>query len=200
MNKKNNLNLIIIIYILLFLLKNIHAYTWENTKYSEHLVSGYNTQLFSISLSATSSTKVPFPNISFAFGGLGGIYYAYYDSSQRSWKVETIEQEKGVGHDISLEIDMNGIPHVSYTNWYKQNLKYAYFDSSSGWKVMTLDDNPENGRFSVIQIDNYNNPHIAYYDAKDGVLKYIYSDGTTRKREIIDKITIKMVGFYNSFK
>ncbi|MBI5207673.1 MAG: hypothetical protein HY934_07775, partial [Candidatus Firestonebacteria bacterium] len=174
---------------------NIFGYTWDSTKYVEQIIDNRAEP----SISAAYANQLPYPNIAIAYGGGSGLYYTLYDTSYDKWTIKIIEVGPGVGKDISLQIDINGNPHISYTDSYKQCLKYCYYYDST-WYIQTIDNGPEVGRFSNLQLDQNQYPHIAYYDAKNGALKYIYFNGNKWNKEVIDIEDKKMLGLYISFK
>lgn len=88
--------------------------------------------------------------------------FGYLDGA--GWHFEYVDS---VGHlyysgaEISLRVDVNGEPHISYYDGLQQNLKYAYRDDS-GWHIETVDVDEKTGLSSSLQLDLYGNPHIAY--------------------------------------
>lgn len=97
------------------------------------------------------------------------IEYAYQDSS--GWQVETVNREDDAW-GLSLALDENGHPHISYISHFDgdNNLKYAYQDSS-GWHVETVD-NQVRGQASLV-LGRGGYPHISYFGT---ALKYAYRD------------------------
>jgi hypothetical protein len=42
-----------------------------------------------------------------------------------AWHIDTVDNVEGVGRYTSLDLDNNGLPHISYVNRLNGNLKYA---------------------------------------------------------------------------
>ncbi|MBI5417583.1 hypothetical protein HZA55_06510 [Candidatus Poribacteria bacterium] len=175
---------------------NLYAASWQATKYADQLIDTRDE--FSIS-AASYNPALPYPGMGVAYGGNTGLYYSYYDTSKSNWNITSVDTGDSIGRDVSLQIDIDGNPHISYINWNEQFLKYAYKDNE-GWHIQILDKDPMVGRFSKLQLDKNKYPHIAYYDAKNGALKYMFFNGSLWKKEIIDIHDEKMVGLYISFK
>jgi len=110
---------------------------------------------------------------SIAVDTIGNAHIAYRQSSTNNlkyarwtgleWSIETVDSLGLRGKSISLKLDENNIPHISYTfdeNSGTRFIKYATRDGSS-WDIRTVD---FGGGFinTSIVLDLDGNPHIAY--------------------------------------
>ncbi len=65
------------------------------------------------------------------------------------WDIKTVDSDGNVGHDISLALDSNNNPCISYFDDTNGDLKYAYYNGST-WVKQTVDS------------DGY--VHVGYYN------------------------------------
>jgi hypothetical protein len=81
---------------------------------------------------------------------------------------------------VSLALDSNNRPHVSFYDCEASNLKYAYRDSSGWQDPITVDATFRSGLFSSIVIDSKDNPHISYRSGQllAGRLMYTFFNGS----------------------
>jgi hypothetical protein len=70
-----------------------------------------------------------------AYGG-DHLYYASYDGT--SWSGETVDTGNNVGQYVSLYIDSEDHPHISYYDGYYRFLKYAR-NLGGGWEIYVID-------------------------------------------------------------
>jgi hypothetical protein len=75
-----------------------------------------------------------------------------------------------VGERTSLALDSGDVPHISYSDWSPNGLKYATWNGSS-WVLQTVD---ATGfmRYGSLALDSNDTPHISYYAAFGEDLKY----------------------------
>jgi len=99
-------------------------------------------------------------------------------SLSHRWHVKTVDNTGVVGDYNSITLDSKDYPHISYYDFYGENLKYAYFDGSN-WHIETVDSDDSVGQFSSIDLDSKDHPHISYFDETYGNLKYAYYDGSS---------------------
>jgi hypothetical protein len=102
----------------------------------------------------------------------------YAKSSGSGWSIQTVDSvgnyvNQNWFNQTSLALDANGYPHISYYNGLKNNLGYAYWNSSV-WLIQTPDSSPNVGLCSSLALDQNGRAHISYYDSNGG-LKYIES-------------------------
>jgi len=107
--------------------------------------------------------------------------YAY--RSEGLWKIEIVDPEKGSGWWVSLALDGNGYPHISYL-WFTYStvhteLRYAHWTGTE-WQTETVDDSSDlpYPNSIAIAIDNQNHPHISYWYEDSGTNELRYAHGT----------------------
>jgi len=117
--------------------------------------------------------KKDYPHIAYGTGSpTYDIKYAYWTGS--NWYVEIVDSASKVGGyiPISLALDSNDNPHISYFNSLSGTsgeLKYAKCNGTL-WTISTVDTGFD---FCSIAIDNNGFPHIAYQSMEmNSVLKY----------------------------
>ncbi len=111
--------------------------------------------------------------------------YAYYDGS--TWHKETVDGlgDEDVGRFVSLALDADDHPHISYQDVTNYNLRYAYHDGSA-WHIEVVDSGTDTGYFTSIALDSAGHPHIAYYDQGDHKVRYASYDGSTWQVETVE--------------
>jgi len=103
--------------------------------------------------------------------------YAIFNGTE--WQPQNI----GVsGIDVSLLLDGNSMPHISFRN--ENGLFYAYFDGTQ-WQTTCLDPEPPTGVFSSIAMDSQSRIHISYADKNDAT-RHAFFDGSGWQNEIVD--------------
>ncbi len=127
--------------------------------------------------------------------------YAHLDQAWQAEVVDTSEQE--VGADLSLALDNQGRPHISYcaypSLWRAIGLKYAHFDGNS-WQIETVDSGAIVA-YTSLALDADGHPHISYcFSDSPGEnchgLRYAHWDGVSWQTETIDSGT--SVGSFTS--
>jgi len=117
-----------------------------------------------------------------AYLDIGLLKYAYWN--RRSWVIKVVDTDHVGGH-ISLALDSNDYPHISYNYWMDypdiKRLMYIYFDGNEWHKEIV--DNGNGYLVGVcisIDLDRYNYPNISYYKhANLGYARYGYGVGIT---------------------
>ncbi len=128
------------------------------------------------------------PHISYKFGIIAGqTNLRYISLSGGSWITETVDLEPIDNRNISLKLDGNDSPHISY---YKQdNLMYSFWDSGS-WISQAVDTSMAIpfflGQDTSLVLDTNDYPHIAYYDGDSSDLKYVEWSGTEWLIQTVD--------------
>jgi len=105
--------------------------------------------------------------------------------------VTTIDSNGGgVGFYISMALDTNDRPHISYidvSDDSEHKLKYAIWTGNE-WRIELLDSSKEYDSDTSLAIDSNDDPHIAYYDSDSEVLKYAKYNRNKWSIEIIDQV------------
>jgi uncharacterized repeat protein (TIGR01451 family) len=100
-----------------------------------------------------------------------------------TWQCDIIDSGGDVGGYPSLAL-VGSIPHVSYTDWTNDGLKYAHLLGSGGncgpggdtWQCVTVD-SPAWVSSDTSLVLAGSTPHIGYYDERDGDLRYAHHVG-----------------------
>ncbi len=122
----------------------------------------------------TDNGKWKYPCIALE-GAHGRPSVAYYDSSNdrlmyaekgnNGWSFETVASANSSVRYISMSIDTNGIPHISYV--YGRQIEYAFKKQDGTWSVSAIDDVSKAEGADVgtvsISLDPMGRPHISYY-------------------------------------
>ena len=113
--------------------------------------------------------------------------YAYWNG--KSWNTEIVEGE-GVPTpcwSVSLVLDKNDNPHITYTNIPHLLVKYAT-KKDGHWKIEAVDSLAKQGYpdRNGIALDDQGNPYISYYDAGTGVLKVAHRQGQKWAVEVVE--------------
>ena len=114
----------------------------------------------------------------------GTVAAKYATNASGPWVAETIDQASSYTYNISLALDGDGRPRVSYYRGYA--LYYAHRNALT-WRRVEVDDGQNAGRFSSIVIANDGILHIAYLEASSRELRYATSaGGLWWNKEVID--------------
>ncbi|MDH3346738.1 MAG: BNR repeat-containing protein, partial [Desulfobulbaceae bacterium] len=115
------------------------------------------------------------PHVAYAFSENYSVYalkYAYWNGT--SWDIATVDTVSAA--DVSIALDSEATPHISYRDRGSNDLRYAYWDGNN-WKPDKIYTTGGAGYGSSIAIDSNNNPHISF--TKDyNSLYYAYWDGS----------------------
>ncbi len=111
--------------------------------------------------------------------------YAYYDGA--TWHKETVDGlgDEDAGRFVSLALDADDHPHISYQDVTNYNLRYAYHDGSA-WHIQVVDSGTETGYWTSIALDSAGHPHIAYFDQLEHKVRYASYDGSTWQVETVE--------------
>lgn len=114
--------------------------------------------------------------------GLGHIIYSYntflmhaYQSSEKSWSIETIDTMYGVDGELSASIDLEDKIHVAYGS----GTSVAYATNSSGSWVDSISKSGVSTTDISIDVDSSEKVHIAYIDGADGKVFYTNNTGSS---------------------
>jgi hypothetical protein len=87
------------------------------------------------------------------------------------WLIETVDSDGSVGGSISLALDSNGYPAISYWDNTNLDLKFARWNGSS-WDIEIVDSDGDVGRKSSLALDSNGYPAIGYRDLTNRDLKF----------------------------
>ncbi|MEW6407367.1 MAG: chitobiase/beta-hexosaminidase C-terminal domain-containing protein [Patescibacteria group bacterium] len=132
------------------------------------------------------------------------IAYKNYDGSKHilkyannisgSFSLSLIDESANINGRISLALDSDNKPHISY--YQTSNLRYASNLSDSTWTIATIDNSGDVGDESFLRFDSNNRAHIVYYDWSNTALKYATDASGSWQKETIDNTEDD--GYYNS--
>ena len=146
-------------------------------------------------------------DLEYAFGKLNRT-----NSSVWTWSHKSIDRTGDVGQYVSMDLDVNNRPHISYYDATNQNLNYAYY-TGSAWVTKTIEFSiADAGRWSSIKVDNTPQPntkvYISFYVDEwsstnpQYALRLAYRNLSLGPPEwrfyTVDDITDTYVGMYNS--
>ncbi len=131
--------------------------------------------------------------------------FAYYESYNTAlkyaqyngfvWTTEFVDNHGVAGWFVSLALDRQGNPHISYYSYTPgYAVKYAYLDSTAlrpaqgdAWHIETVDAGVGTlGGHTFIAVDAAGVPSVAYHDSAHGVLKYARREGASWTVETVD--------------
>ncbi len=93
-----------------------------------------------------------------------------------------------VHQEMSLKLDQDGNPHISYFDAVSNRLMYAE-NTTGNWVTQTVDNTGACGSGSSLVLDQQGLPHISYFDIANADLKYASYDGSNWNIETIDGAT-----------
>ena len=114
------------------------------------------------------------PHIGFGYFSLNNSLkfdLKYAVKTNDNWNVEIIDSEGDIRKWISIKLDTENLPHISYYDYYEGSLKYTY-NSGSDWVFDTVETEGSTGCFNSLCLDSSNNPSISYYDWGSKALKF----------------------------
>ncbi len=94
-------------------------------------------------------------------GGGAATNSPFGDLDHPNWTHQIIDSQTGTGRGTSIAVDSKGMPHISYLNLSKHELKYATL-GGKGWLITTVDSENQRGTSSSLAIDSQDQPHIIY--------------------------------------
>jgi len=120
------------------------------------------------------------------------------------WVTSTVDTLEG-GGSLSLAIDANGRPHVSYfgnkndTDTSPFGLKYAHWNGAK-WVITYIEDVGRTVAETSIALDSQGDPHISYFSMPSRNLQYAHIDPGTQKwvTEVVE--AVGDVGVTNSMR
>jgi|GEM_PF-824025 len=116
------------------------------------------------------------PHISYMLEGETEIKHAIWNPTINSFDLSTAVEGSFYG-PVALDIDPQGIPHISYHDHDFGNVTISSFNNGA-WQTETVDDEGHDGWDSALYIDEAGNVHIVSVDPDRSGLDYAYFDGT----------------------
>ncbi len=120
------------------------------------------------------------PHISFHDSSYSAINLKYAHKVSGVWQVSEVDKlPTGItGLYNSIAIDSNGVPHISYYNYYQNSLWYASLNGSI-WNKVQVGAADSSGYYTSLAMDSLNHPHICYSDEINYYVKYATYNGST---------------------
>jgi len=81
--------------------------------------------------------------------------------SALTWQTRTVDDAGEVGTYTSLALDVEDLPHISYRDYRRLDLRYAHFDGAT-WITETVDVFDDAGLYTSLALDSAGHPHIAH--------------------------------------
>jgi len=98
------------------------------------------------------------------------LMYAVYDGA--NWLVEEVDVAPNTGWNLDIAVSADGVPHICYTDYGSQTLKYARRDGS-GWQIQDVTDDVFYAQYEYrpngITVDEQGIPHILYVTSNYGL-------------------------------
>jgi hypothetical protein len=152
--------------------------TWDGNQWQfETVENGNSTGLYcSIAVNQLGQPQV-------CYHASTGMRYASKGAS--GWQREAVETS--AGYDISLTLDSQDRPHISYcySEYNGYGPRYA-FKNSSGWHCEIIEGWAGVGEFTSISLDDSDRPHISYCRRGDHSVKFAWKDGETWHNGVVD--------------
>ncbi len=138
-----------------------------------------------------------YPHIAYTYyTGDSYLKHAYKDVS--GWHTQVADSLTGDEFQyVSLALDGNNNPHISYYDWKDDDLKYAYYNGAN-WNIERVDSTGQVGTCSSIALDGIDYPHISYTDGTNGGVKYASWDGSDWQIETVESNIVTGLGLYTS--
>jgi hypothetical protein len=166
---------------------SIFAYEWEIEIVDPDLLNQHRHYL------SLALDSFDLPHIAYYIGRLNNqppstIRYAFWNGTD--WEISIVDQSNityPVAEVISIAVDDNNRPHISYTGDDGDSycLKYAVW-TGTYWDLQVVDyESGRVGEFNSLKLDSLGYPHISYYDYYGDYLKYAYWNGETWEIEIV---------------
>ena len=114
------------------------------------------------------------PHIGYYDRTNGKLKYAAYNGT--SWATQTVDTvgtyELGTSrNNISLKLDLNGLPSIAYHSEVSEALKYAHWNGSA-WDIEMMDNSAHVGAHASLAMMGGGVPFIAYRDGTNWTLKF----------------------------
>lgn len=127
------------------------------------------------------------------------LWYTFRANGDKRWFKMAVERSSVAAY-LSLAVDAEGRPHLSFVSRKEDGLHYAFWDGKL-WHKEIIDPTRAD-YFNSIQLDSEGHPRISYYQYHDSSghnvlhLKYAYFDGQQWYIQTVDRRT--STGKHNS--
>ncbi|MCX5674018.1 MAG: PEP-CTERM sorting domain-containing protein [Planctomycetota bacterium] len=121
------------------------------------------------------------PRIAYYDRTNGRLKYAAYNGI--SWETPTVVDTIGTYElgtsrtNISLKLDLNGLPSIAYHSEVSAGLKYAHWNGST-WDIQVVDNSAHVGAHASLVMVDGSKPFIAYRNGTNWTLKFAELDAT----------------------
>jgi len=122
------------------------------------------------------------PHIAFSIDYGYILAYAYRLGSM--WNIEILESGNNTGWFVSLKLDTDDNPHISYARRSPDLLMYASMDVTSGWSFQVIDSLSDECNNTSLALSEDGVPHISYNAGNE--VHYTYWTGSGWHIETLD--------------
>ncbi len=126
------------------------------------------------------------PTIAYSYGWLtwANLMYARYVSG---WLISTVDATDGMGWWVSMALNSDDKPNISYHDSNNRDLMYAILGPEF-WTITTVDVSGEVGSNNSIAVDSNDRPHISYSGVigSEPALKYAFYNGSSWVTLVVD--------------
>ena len=136
---------------------------------SEEVQFGGNVFHSSIALDGEGSPYIAYCNDN--GNGLG-----YASRSDSTWDIEVLDTNNDTGWYLSLQLDTDDTPHISYARKGPYLLMYASSGGIAEWFFQEIDSLSDECKSTSLALDTEGMPHISYNAESE--LRYAYWTGT----------------------
>jgi hypothetical protein len=111
--------------------------------------------------------------------------------SAQAWQTQTVDTAGQVGTHTSLALDVEDLPHISYRDYGRLDLRYAHYDGIT-WISETVDVLDDGGLYTSLALDSTGHPHIVHCAKEIGApssftrIRYVAYDGAGWISETVD--------------
>lgn len=159
-------------------------YAWYDgaTWHFSSTASGEMPRYFTMVLDANEH-----PHVAYYSPSQQAIKYAFWDGA--AWTQQNVDAiglvDSQSFRSVSIAVDNQNRPHISYFHEAAHHLKYAFWDGAA-WQTQWVDTQGVRGKVSSLALDANGYPRIAYRDSTNDRLRYVAWDGSRWHYESID--------------
>ncbi len=133
----------------------------------------------SIDVDSTGGVHIAYLDVN---GGNDQLRYAH--GTEQGWTFEIVDQGQ-TGWHCSLQLDADGVPHVTHYAFADGDLRYSV-RQPGGWTTEVIDADGAVGRKSSLRFDSAGQPHVSYHDTSEDDLKYAHREAGAWVVEVVD--------------